>query len=76
MKVDQQELGSLINKVDELERENFEFAVGFQVKNDNVLPMFCIEGLGTIPTPVTIKVLPFQIKLKHWKVIQFNISGC
>lgn len=56
MKVDKERLGAILRSVEDSERNNFEFAVGTQVARDNVLPMFSIEGLGTIPVPVSIKV--------------------
>lgn len=57
MKVNVEDLRNILRKVEDAEQKNFEFAVGSHVSEDNILPMFTIEGLGTIPVPVSIKVI-------------------
>ena len=57
MKVNKEDLRDVLQKVEQAEQQNFEFAVGTQISEENILPMFSVEGLGTIPVPVTIKVL-------------------
>ncbi|XP_057372232.1 uncharacterized protein LOC130693129 [Daphnia carinata] len=53
--VDEEGLRDVLRRVDDAEKKNFEFAVGTQIAEENILPMFSIERLGTIPVPVTIK---------------------
>lgn len=57
MKVDEEGLRDVLRQVEDAEKNNFEFAVGTQIVEENILPMFTIEGLGTIPVPITIKVM-------------------
>jgi hypothetical protein len=57
MKVNIAELRDVLRKVEDVEQKNFEFAVGLLASEENILPMFNIEGLGTIPVPVSIKVI-------------------
>ncbi len=57
MKVNKEDLRDVLHKVEDAEHWNFEFAVGQQINEENILPMFSVEGLGTIPVPVNIKVL-------------------
>ncbi|XP_032780213.2 uncharacterized protein LOC116918583 isoform X2 [Daphnia magna] len=55
MNVDEEGLRDVLRRVEDAEKKNFEFAVGTQMVEENILPMFSVEGLGTIPVPVTIK---------------------
>ncbi|KAI9561443.1 hypothetical protein GHT06_012400 [Daphnia sinensis] len=55
MKVDEEGLRDVLRRVEDAEKKNFEFAVGTQIPEENILPVFSVEGLGTIPVPVTIK---------------------
>jgi hypothetical protein len=57
MKVNKEDLRDVLRKVELAEQRNFEFAVGTHISEVNILPMFTIEGLGTIPVPVSIKVI-------------------
>jgi hypothetical protein len=57
MKVNKEDLRDVLRKVDDAEDWNFQFAVGQQISEENILPMFSVESLGTIPVPVNIKVL-------------------
>lgn len=56
MKVDKPGLAETLKRVGEGERELFQFAVSKQVEQENILPIFGIDGLGNIPVPVSIKV--------------------
>lgn len=57
MKVNKEDLRDVLRKVEDAEDWNFQFAVGQQISKENILPMFSVESLGTIPVPVNIKVL-------------------
>ncbi len=56
MKVDKPGLADTLKRVGEAESKLFQFAVGEQVEQENILPIFGIDGLGNIPVPVSIKV--------------------
>lgn len=75
MKVDKGSLKSVLQNVEEVEKSNFDFAVGIQVDKDNVLPMLSVEGLGTIPVPVSIKVLTSLLIYCSNLILIFSYTG-
>lgn len=69
MKVDVGRLKDVLEEFKDSESSNYNFAVGAQVKRSNVLPLLTMEGMGTIPIPVSIKVKHFI-----WIIIYYNAN--
>lgn len=75
MNVDEEGLRDVLRRVEDAEKKNFEFAVGTQMVEENILPMFSVEGLGTIPVPVTIKVITENNIMLSLQLVQNNSAN-